>query len=352
MKILFVISGLGTGGAEKVLTLLANNFFSKEYDVNILKFNDTTPFFYLEPKINIYSMEKNFNKLQAIKKIKSLQAKFQGISPDIIISFTTTVNIYSIIAAKILRLPIIVSEHTNYHRTKNLIWKYLRRVSYPFANKVVLLTEYDKKQYTFLKQKVVIRNPLVLTNQHQNVQKDKLILAVGRLHKVKGFDLLIEAFANINNTSWKLEILGDGEEYTNLQEQIKKLNLSHRVKLLGAKKDIELYYKRASIFVLSSRAEGFPGSLCEAMGYGCPSIAFNCISGPNEIITHKQNGILVQPNNIQELIYALNYLIKNKKIRKKFEKNSTILNKKLNLEKISTIWLTEIKSILSNDPLI
>jgi GalNAc-alpha-(1->4)-GalNAc-alpha-(1->3)-diNAcBac-PP-undecaprenol alpha-1,4-N-acetyl-D-galactosaminyltransferase len=348
LKILFVISSLKTGGAEHVLVMLANYLSQQSNEVIILKFSEQKPFFELNDKVKVLTINKIQNKIPFISRVLNLKNHFKKINPDIIISFTTTINVYSIIASKLSRYKIIVSEHTNFHRAKSYIWKILRKIFYPFADLTIVLTKYDKKLYSnYLKQVEVIKNPLVLQNKYNNLNKEKIILAVGRLHNVKGFDMLIEAFANIKNKgSWKLIILGEGEERLYLEEKIKKYNCDESIVLKGNIKDVEFYYKTASIFVLSSRAEGFPGSLCEAMGYGCPSIAFNCITGPNEIITHNKNGILVPPNDIYKLQEQIEILMNNEDLRKSLGSESKKIASELNITKIASIWLKKIKEVI------
>jgi len=346
MKILFIINHLKTGGAEKVLTLLTNSLSEHEHKITIAKFNKEEPFFELNNSVEVLNIKQTNSKINILAKIGGIKEIIKTTNPDVVISFTTTMNVYSIIAAKLLKKPIIVSEHTNYNRAKNNLWRYIRRVFYPFANRVVLLTHYDEKKYTFLKNKVVIRNPLILKNQHQNLKREKKILAVGRLHPVKGFDILIKSFANLKNKDWKLEILGEGPHREELQALISSYYLDERVKLCGNVKDVELYYKQASVYVLSSRAEGFPGTLCEAMGYGCPSIAFDCISGPNEIITDRVDGILVEKENSAKLTDAIDELIDNQILRENFEKQSKQIQNKLNIDKITKDWEREIEKAI------
>ena len=345
MNILFIINHLNAGGAEKILTVVANSFSKKNHKITIAKVSHDESFYVLEKEINIlHIVNKNHKPLDLIFGIKSTISEIQ---PDIIISFGTTMNIYSIIASKFSSVPIIVSEHTNFHRAKNEFWRKLRRLFYPFTDMLIVLTEYDYNKYDYVRNVKQIYNPLELSSRHVDIKREKIILAVGRLHKVKGFDLLLKAFANIDNSEWRLLILGDGQERSNLELLAKELKIDQRVSMPGIIKDIELYYKKASIFVLSSRAEGFPGALCEAMGYGCPSIAFNCISGPNEIINDNFDGILVEPENVKELAKQIKNLQNNPVKRIQFSKNGKKIIERLNTNTITNKWLDHIISIIN-----
>jgi len=344
MNILFVINHLNSGGAEKILTVLANSLSKKNHKITIAKVLPDKSFYPLEKTINTLTIvNKDHKPWNIIFGIKNIVYELQ---PDVMISFGTTMNIYSIVASKFSSVPIIVSEHTNFHRAKNEFWRKLRRVFYPLTDMLVVLTKYDYKMYNYVRNVKQIYNPLELNNIRNEIKREKIILAVGRLHKVKGFDLLLRAFANIDNSEWRLLILGDGQEKSNLKQLAKDLKIDKRVSMPGAIKDIELYYKKASIFVLSSRAEGFPGALCEAMGYGCPSIAFNCISGPDEIINDGFDGILVEPENIKELTREIKNLQNNPEKRTQFSKNGKKIIERLNTNTITHTWLECIESII------
>jgi GalNAc-alpha-(1->4)-GalNAc-alpha-(1->3)-diNAcBac-PP-undecaprenol alpha-1,4-N-acetyl-D-galactosaminyltransferase len=353
MKLLFVIHGLRSGGAEKVLTLLANQLLNLGFEIHILIFNNEKPFYKLEPdiKLKIIHHKKNGNTLfHKIKfffeRILKLRNAFKEINPDIIISFITIMNIYSIIAAKLSRNKIIVSEHTNYKRNEKDWLGFFRKKIYPFANQVVVLTNYDKKKYsTFLNNVQKIQNPLVLTQIHKNVKREQLILGMGSLVKLKGFDNLINAFSKIDKKDWKLIIVGEGPERNNLEILINKLHLENNVFLPGVTKDVEIYYKKASIFVLSSKIEGFPGVLCEAIGYGCAVLSFNCISGPDEIIDNNKNGLLVKAEDMEELSFFLEKLVINEKLRLDLSSHSQEIIKKLDIRTISNLWIDLFKSI-------
>jgi GalNAc-alpha-(1->4)-GalNAc-alpha-(1->3)-diNAcBac-PP-undecaprenol alpha-1,4-N-acetyl-D-galactosaminyltransferase len=144
-----------------------------------------------------------------------------------------------------------------------------------------------------------------------NNRGEKNILAVGRLNRLKGFDRLIKAFSHLDQKDWKLAIIGEGSERNNLENLIYDLNLEAYISMPGRTKAIEKWYKKSAIFVLSSRIEGFPNVLCEAMAYGCACVSFDCIAGPNEIITDKVDGYLVKNGDINALTAKMDFLINN-----------------------------------------
>jgi glycosyltransferase involved in cell wall biosynthesis len=151
----------------------------------------------------------------------------------------------------------------------------------------------------------VIPNPNSLDSPQVNDIKfrEKTVLAVGRLSYQKGFDLLIEAWNKVgaHEEGWKLQIVGSGEEDEKLYRLVKNLNLDSSLEFIPATKNIEQYYPKASFFVLSSRYEGYPLVLVEAMGFSLPCIAFDCKTGPREIIGNHKDGLLVETGNVTEL---------------------------------------------------
>ncbi|ASU34742.1 Glycosyltransferase involved in cell wall bisynthesis [Mucilaginibacter xinganensis] len=170
------------------------------------------------------------------------------------------------------------------------------------------------------------------------VHSRPFILGVGRLSYVKGFDQLITAFSNAQLDGVDLLIVGDGEEKSNLICQIYNLGLRDRVKLLGAKTNLQDYYSQAEIFVLPSRNEGYPNALVEAMSFGCPCIAMNCEFGPSEIIKNKKNGILLPNGSIDALSNTLKQLIADPLLKDNLSREAIKINKTNNADQLLGKW--------------
>jgi len=346
MKILFIISSLNSGGAERVVSLLAN-YFIKNHQVTIATFSNNEPFYTLDKNIVHKKLDllKNstttFDKIKNIfYRIKSLKMFFKQENPDIVISFMTHTNILSIIASKLNNQKIIISERTVYDFYNSNILNLIRKCIYPFANTLITQTKADKENYKFLNNVEVIYNPISFIDC--DIKKENIILAVGRLDKQKGFDTLIDVFNQID-TNWQLIIAGDGKEKVNLEKLIYKNN----IKLIGNQKDIFKWYEKSSIFVLSSKKEGFPNVLLEAMSCGCAVVSFDCPYGPSEIIEHNKNGLLVENQNKEELKKAIELLIKNKNLRDKFSKEAIKVKEKYSIEKIAKEWENIINKVIA-----
>jgi len=354
---MFVIYSLNSlAGAQTILSRFANFFSKKGHQVSICFTTDEKVEFNLDSKIQLFPYSHTEKSLLLPKKlnlpyqqVKHIASSIRTAQADIIISYISATNILSTIASKMTNTPIILAERSSYHRSlKDNYWKFLRRITYPLATKVIVLTHEDQPKYHYAKEVLVIPNPLILKNKHQNIERKKIILGVGRLTTVKGFDMLIKAYSKLHTDEWKLLIVGEGEERENLQALIDKLNLTQNVSLVGLTTDIEHYYKQASIFVLSSRSEGFPGVLCEAMGYGCPSIAFNCPTGPKEIIQNNKNGLLIEANNIEELYRKMSNLINNTSKRNELSKESKNILTRLDMNRIGQKWENILENIIKD----
>lgn len=179
--------------------------------------------------------------------------------------------------------------------------------------RLVVLTEADKAAWekAGCTNVTVIPNPCSLDGQKVSIKsaKSKTILAVGRLHEQKGFDLLLQAWKPIEKTysDWSLRIVGEGPKRAELEAQIESQSLK-RVVLAGATNNVLDEYEAASIFVLSSRYEGFSLVLAEAMWCGTPCVSFDCPHGPAELLADDR-GWLVPNGDIAELTAQIAYAL-------------------------------------------
>jgi GalNAc-alpha-(1->4)-GalNAc-alpha-(1->3)-diNAcBac-PP-undecaprenol alpha-1,4-N-acetyl-D-galactosaminyltransferase len=204
----------------------------------------------------------------------------------------------------------------------------------------------DSENYNFVKRLAVIYNPIFMKNIKS--KKEKIILAVGRLNVQKGFDLLLETFATLNSDEWRLVIAGDGVEKENLLHLIKSLKLDN-VELIGKQKDIFEWYAKSSIFVLSSKKEGFPNVLLEAMASGCAVVSFDCPHGPSEIIIHEKNGLLVKNQERGELGNSIQVLIDNALLREELSREALKVKEIYPMSKMVEQWEAVLAKVISYD---
>ena len=210
-------------------------------------------------------------------------------------------------------------------------------------DKVVVLTKTDcEKWRRWLGNVTYIYNPLTISSKEKSVMKNKVAIAVGRLNYQKGFDYLIDAWELVHNSfpDWKLNIYGDGVLKEQLTMQITSRGLTASIMLCGATDDIISRYCESSIFVLSSRDEAFGLVLTEAEACGLPIVAFDCPSGPRELIEDGGNGFLVRPvGNIEQLANRIIKLISDASLRQKMGQRSYELSQKFSIENISKEWI-------------
>ena len=196
MKIALVISSLGKGGAERVLSVLAN-YFCEQHDVCVIKFDAEEPFYKILPKVRVLSLDmgvgeqgilgnftKRFNKIFALRKILK-RREF-----DVVISFLDNTNVLTLIANLGLENKIIITEHTNHRFLKSPMWRALKRIFYPFADGLSVLSKFDFDHYTYVQNRAIMPNPMfeISHAKDERPAKENIILAAGRLNAYKGFD--------------------------------------------------------------------------------------------------------------------------------------------------------------------
>ena len=361
MKIDFIISSLQGGGAERVLVLLANNLAkNKAYNVSVITLNKGKDIYNLDTSINRVSLDYGVIPVHNIRSFINL-FKYYFIKknrPDIIISFTTGNNLLTIPIAKIYSIKIIAEEHISYLGTMvyhNFWDSFTRKFLYKKADVVTVLTSHDVEYYKKYGANVVVMpNPCSFEPIKENSNnRQKIILAVGNLDRYhhKGFDNLIELIAPIlkANPEWKLKIAGSGNSgHEILQKLSEKFKISNQVIFTGFVSNISDIMRESSIFILSSRFEGLPMVLLEAMSQGMASIAYDCKTGPSDIITNGVNGFLIEDQDKESMQKKLQNLIDNDSLRNTFAKESIVSLDKYHISSIIKRYESIFESLLVN----
>lgn len=362
MRLLFFIHSLSGGGAERVTANLANHWAGKGWDITVVTLASRSLDFYeLCPAVKRIALELAGDSghvlvglLQNLRRVFALRRVLRQINPDIALGMMTSANVLLALAAWGLpTLRAVGSEriHAPQMPLSNL-WEGLRRCAYGRLAAVTALTGESAdwlKAHTSARRVPVIPNaaPWPLPAQAPRLGPDSvcssgrhLLLAVGRLDMQKGFDWLIESFSVLARKypGWDLVILGEGPLRTTLEGQVRASGLEKRLFLPGRAGNVGEWYERANLYVLSSRFEGFPNTLAEAMAYGLPAVSFDCDTGPRDIIRHGVDGLLVPPGNVVALTSALGRLMGDAAIRQQFAERAVEARERFSIERIAGLW--------------
>jgi len=354
MKLFFLIHSLSAGGAERVTLNLANYWVQKEWDITIVTFQGIKDFYQVDNKIKrieINCLIKNKNIFKYIKLIWNIRKLVKELKPDIVISMMTVPNIYLSIAKIGIKKILFIGWEQVYPGIVKIgfIWNLLRKFLYRNLDAVIALTRENEEwltKNTLAKKICIIPNPVTYPlkegkidyNIEEKINKNKkLILAIGTEEYSKGLDILIESFYKISEIypEWELVIICGKETQVSLNEKIKSKKLENKVFIKDKTENIGSWYKIADIFVLSSRVEGFPNVLIEAMAYGCPVISFDCPTGPRDIIENGINGELVYKIDSDSLAMAMKKLMENEDLRKSYSKEAIKIREKFSVENIA-----------------
>ena len=319
-----VTSGLGAGGAERVIALLAGYLVRRGDRVSVIAFDNPADRIYhpLPPAVRIQRLgsRRGLSSMQPLRRIVRLRRILAADRPDVLVSLLTKINAIALAATVGTGIPVIACERNNPERQDaHPAWNAALAFLYQRAAAIICQTRGSIRclPRSMRARALVIPNPIVAYPSMGGQQPSSRLVAVGRLTRQKGYDLLIEAFARISSDhpSWSLDIWGDGEDRAALQDRIDRLGLGNRVTLRGLSATPGGWLEEASALVLSSRYEGFPNVLGEAMAAGLPVVATACDFGPAELIDHGRTGLLAAPDDIESLAAALDRLMADDALR-------------------------------------
>ncbi len=357
MKMTLVISSLNAGGAERVLSILANAWAEQGHEVTIITFEvpHYKSFYPLSPKVTLYNLDllnrgtKNslVKAFKVLRRFRILRKTIKDQKADCIISFMDTVNILTILSTIGLKVPVIISERVDpHHHSIGLFKDFLRKWTYPLAHHIVVQTTQVKNYFSKKLHNIISIIPNPVSKPSNDLQEtaidfeNKQIIAIGRLDPQKGHDLLLQAFSMVHkqHSDWELVVWGEGDERKALEALRDRLELKAHVQFPGLTKNVYQALSKGSLFVLASRYEGFPNSLCEAMATGLPVVAFDCGSGPIDIIRHEIDGLLVPAQNVAFLADAMLKLIQNVELRKQYGNSAKEITDRFSLSNILDKW--------------
>ena len=364
MKIFILVYNLTNGGAERVAALWAKGFSLRGYQVNVVIGDDRSPVTYAIPdnvKLDSICSHKRIKLFRAFDRIRKLRQLICRENPDLIIGLLNSRALWAYIATLDRNIPIVNTEHNVFDRPDSAPMPFNVKVYKYFVNrlyqKVTILTQADKDFIgDKLKNVVVLPNPLAFAQIEESklTLKKHVLLASGRLNAwhVKGFDNLIRAWGIVKkeiDTDWVLKIAGQGtnKDLSFLRNLCEKYAVQDSTQFIGYTSKLYEYYQEASIFVLSSRYEGFGMVLIEAMSQGCACIACDYKGRQKEIIPSDKEGVICPADNVELLAEAIMKIITNDELRQQLQRQAISRSSYYNLDKTMDRWEDIINSIKS-----
>lgn len=350
MRCLFVSAGMLFGGAERVTSILTNEWGKKGSETKILVTRTEAISKYpLSDKVTVVSCYEDVKKAKIgqVAIIRAVRQICKEWKPDVVISFYNDLCALSALAITGLHIPLIYSERNDPNRTNQRpIDQVYRKIVENKAEKIVFQTKGAQACYPpkVQKKSVVILNPLDTSAfpMHDFANEKKEIVSVGRLEPQKNQKLLIEAFSLIADEfpDYNLVIYGEGSLRRELESHIAQLGLQKRVMLPGAKEGIQECIKDASLFVLSSDYEGIPNALIEAMAIGLPCVSTDCSpGGARELIQSDDNGVIVPCGDLNELKHQVLRMLTDRKLAKKIGCKALDIRTRTGKSIIADAWL-------------
>lgn len=340
-----------SGGAGKIAQLLALEAAKTGHAVTLLLARRQT-----EPRFDLSSLTikdmipgKPVTEKNIPQSVLAVRRYLRSERPDLFVSFIHNINIIAGLAHIGFQNPLIVSERGDPIRVQlSRIWRFLRFFAYRRTNKIIVLFDafHDFAAGRYREKTITIHNPVIqppCQKEYRLADAEKgtiTFITMTRLSKNKRLDLLLDMFAQVhaqyNHT--KLKILGDGKEISNLIAKVEQLKLQDAVDLAGSTREIYPELCAADIYLMTSRHEGFPNALVEALSVGLPCLAFHCHDGLAEIIKHEENGFLIQEGNVQGYIKAMELILADSELYNKMSGQARQISQQFSFAKFYAAW--------------
>ncbi|MBO9356461.1 glycosyltransferase [Bordetella petrii] len=358
-RVLIFIHSLHGGGAERVAADLSAHWAQAGWRVMVATQADAAGDAYtLHPAVRREVLHTEGaggglrGVLSNVRRVRVLRRVLREFQPDIVLAMMTTASVLAVLAARGLPCYVIATEHTHPpSQALSGLWQRLRRLTYPRAARVVALTRGTADwlaRHVPGSRLAVIPNPVHWPLSRTEpvlapppAEGRRRLLAVGRLHPDKGFDLLIQAYAQVaaRHPDWDLVILGEGGERQRLQAQIDAAGLQARVAMPGRVGNVGDWYRDADLYVLSSRFEGLSNTLLESLASGLAAVCFDCDTGPREVVRDGVDGVLVRPNgDVPALAEALSRLMGDAAARQALAARAVEARERFSAQRVLGLW--------------
>lgn len=359
-RIMFVIPSLCAGGAERVVSELANEFSNIGLDVGILLVSKDAVVYDLNPAIKLISLEEGMKGHKWVagmfKRCVLIRGGVKRFNPDLVLSFLSVINIYTCASLLFSRYKLIVSVRNDPGKDPpDPIKRRIRDFVYRYADGYVFQTGLARGYFpTEIREKsAIIPNPLKndLPGPY-NGEREKRIVAVGRLEGQKNYPLLLKAYALLRNEhpDYILDIFGEGSQRACLESLTRELGVGKWVNFRGVVSNVHDLMEKASLYVLTSDYEGMPNALMEAMAMGLPCIASRCpCGGPAMLINHGENGLLFEVGDKNGLLLNMKKVLKDGDLAGKLSANAVKIKSTYRLADIARRWLAFAETVVSRE---
>jgi glycosyltransferase involved in cell wall biosynthesis len=351
-RICLAIPSLNIGGMERVMIEIANFIKNNsDYEVTIIKLTRSEKNFYTIPNgVTLVEPDFSFNRklriYHSFKLLWFLIKTIRRIEPLSVLSFGEMYNSFVLLSSFFTNTKYFVSDRSQPNRKWGFFHEKMRKLIYGRAYGIVAQTSYSKD---FFESELNHKNIQVIPNpvrEHDDikVEKQKVVLFVGRLIPNKKIDILLDVFNKINDPNWELWIVGEGPERNKLEAQVEKLEAKNSIILFGEQKKVADFYSKAQIFALTSISEGFPNVLIEAHSYAVPTISFDCVAGPSDIIDDGENGFLIPLLDVNVFQKKLALLMSDSNLQEHMSENALQSAKKYKSDVVAAQFLKFITS--------
>lgn len=356
MKIICLSSSLDSGGAERVLTVLCNAWSARGDKVTLIATysGGGSPFYPISSGVEVIYLAdvagvKGKTLPGYVRRLRALRRLAAERRPDVIVSFMPNVNVAAILACSFLNIPLIICERNDpSSRSPFTFWEMCSKLTYRFADMFTVQTESVAAKvgdiYPGVRRVRIVPNPLsqeALMFASNGNEARKVLLSMGRLAPQKQVDKTIKAFSALAGryVDWDLHIYGDGPLKNELSALIEALGLRGRVFLKGRTTQPWQVMAGADAFVMTSRHEGFPNALLEAMAVGLPCIVFDCPSGPREMTRDGKDALLIPLNDEGKLAVAMDRLMGDVQLRRAMGRQARAsVSERFNMGRVGEIW--------------
>jgi len=357
MKVIFTIKNINyLAGTERVTSILSNALVERGHEVGVISLIGAgeEPFYKFDPRVKLYYLappkDKHLFPYRDIRRSREMRKILLSEQPDCVIFVDSGRSYVNLPAAK--GFPTITWEHLNIKACNGPKRRLSRILAVKHTDAIVSLTKGDAADYVTMfgaPVSICMPNPVTIDTARKCDLNNKRVLAVGRLDDQKGFDMLLDAWAQIERREgWSLRIIGNGKRERQLRDQISSLGIGESVEIVPPTKDMVSEYTGASIYAMSSRYEGLPLVLIEAMSLGLPIVSFDCEKGPRDIVVPGVTGELVPAEDVQGLAASLEKLMNDPAKLKEYSKASVKESGKYDLDAIVTRWEELIKETIAN----